>query len=296
MRRSAMSKVLFLGASMLIFSGGLLLPDKVASELVVVNSIAQVPAQPVAKPSITLVALSTKNRTEFSAFTIDSFIHYAWRWGYQFHLCTTSLEHARHPSWSKIRLLMDLMKNGTSDWYVWLDDDLVITNPQIPMEQFIRDYGDGADFIVSAHVEKPERPDDVCCGMFLVRRSAWAQYFLQRIWDIGYLRYGNYSTWEQRAVEELLVSKEFSGNPKIRQVPVRRIQSFFRLLDKRDEIDEAKWREGQWRPGDFAAHMVGANHEARVVFLHRLALNPTIFPELPPHLRATHILNPDSPK
>jgi hypothetical protein len=46
------------------------------------------------------------------------------------------------PYWSKIAGINRLLKNDSeSDWIVWLDDDAVILNPNIRMEDFIKDHG-----------------------------------------------------------------------------------------------------------------------------------------------------------
>lgn len=269
------------GVILIIFSVPLLSDQQVNEPKIEELKTNAAVEQPVVKPSITLVALATPNLIEFSQYTIRSFVDYAWKWGYQFHLCTTSLEPARHPAWSKIKLFQSLLKDGASDWYVWLDADLIITNPDIPMEKFISEYGSKADVIVSIERRDGlERQDDINSGMFLVRNSPWARYFLQRVWDVGYQRFANQHGWEQSAIEELLKTDEFRNNEKFKKAPVRCIQSLLRLVDKEDKNDYELWR-----PGDFAAHMVGATTGLRSFVLSQLAENSAVYPEVPEMLQ-----------
>lgn len=228
-------------------------------------------------PRIALITISTPNRSSFSKYTLDSFRRYADKWHYDLYCFTESLDPSRPVQWSKIKAVADLMNQGNYDWYVWLDDDIYITNPDIPLEQVIHQYGQKAALIISAHKEKLPAFNDVNSGLFLIKNTSWSKKFLQRVWNIGYERYNQLagSFWEQSAMQELLEMREFKDSPAIARLAARKIQSFVTLLHKGDTGDY-----GQWQPGDFAAHLAGAHDDVREMITQQFAHDTRAYPWL----------------
>jgi hypothetical protein len=240
----------------------------------------------VRKP-LAMVTLSTENREPFAQYSIPSFIKYAERWGYDLYVFPMSLDISRPTPWSKIKAMLDLMKADEYEWYVWLDDDIYITNPNYQLIQCINDYGRQADLIVSAHKSLPTGPEDINSGLFLIRNSAWSREFLERVWDIGNYRYNKEvgSQWDQSAICELLATPAYRGSPLVVQLPGRVIQSQFTLLFKGDKGDY-----GQWQPGDFAAHLAGACTVVRADIMAQFANGVQGYPKVLKELEDRYII------
>ena len=227
-----------------------------------------------ARESIALVTISTPNRISFSQYTLTSFRQYAEKWGYSFYFYQKPPATSYNIYWAKIRVMMDLLQEGKHDWYVWIDDDIFITNPDISLEQLIHDYGKQAHFIIGAHKTCPVLENDVNTGVFMVKNSEWSRNFLQQIWDIGEGKPKNY--WEQTAVSELMITEKYKNSPYIARVPGRKIQSILTVLYKGDFNDY-----GQWEPGDFAAHLAGSEDVVRTCLFEQFAKNHNVYPALP---------------
>ena len=226
---------------------------------------------------IAMVTVSTPNRVPFAQFTVESFNDYAKKWGYDLHLFFTSLDESRPVQWSKIKAVTDLLKRNEYDWVVWLDDDLIITNPEISFEKTIQEHGQKADLIISSHHEKSSASSDVNTGLFLVKNTRWSLDFLQRVWDIGNDRYNKVtgSLWEQDAMQELLATDDYKKSSCIKCVPARTIESFMILLEKGDKGDY-----GLWQPGDFAAHLAGQAEWFRISMATQLWNDPNKYPDV----------------
>ena len=236
---------------------------------------------------LAMVTISTENRAEFAQYSIPSFVKYAERWGYDLYVFPVSLDTSRPTPWSKIRAMLDLMKEDKYEWYVWLDDDIYITNPNMQLVQFINDYGRQAELIVSAHKSLLTTPEDINSGLFLIRNSAWSREFLQKVWDIGTYRYNTEkgSLWDQSAICELLGTPAYRNSSEVVRLPGRIIQSQFTLLFKGDKGDY-----GQWHPGDFAAHLAGACTAVRADIMEQFAHGVQGYPKLLPELQSAYII------
>ncbi len=232
--------------------------------------------------SIAIVTISTPNRISFSQYTLSSLIKYASKWGYYLHFYPNPPDTSRSIYWGKIKVVLDLLKEGKYDWYVWFDDDIFITNPEISIGQIIKDCGPQVHFIIAAHKTFPILENDVNSGVFMVRNSEWSRNFLQQVWERGDGQPGSYM--EQGAISELIVTEKYKNSPYIVRLPGRKIQSILTLLYKGDCGDY-----GQWQPGDFAAHLAGAYERARCIICEQFATNPSIYPVLPPAAEALTI-------
>jgi hypothetical protein len=230
------------------------------------------------KVTIAIAVVSTPGRESFFQFNYQALRGYAEKWNYDVYISKETVDASRHPNWSKIKMLQTLLDEGKYDWYVWLDDDLIITNPQISIESLIQKYGkEPVHFIIGAHKTVPVDMYDVNTGVFIVRQSEWSKEFLRQIWAMGTAE--KYLVWEQSAVQDLMSSAEYARSPHINRVPGRTIQSILTLLNKRDRRDY-----GQWQPGDFIAHMAGGDEYCRTLMSAQLIASPSRYPELPEHL------------
>lgn len=229
---------------------------------------------PCAGESIAIVTISTKNRVSFSQYTLSSLMKYASKWGYHLYFYPDSPPNSYNIYWGKISVLVDLLKEAKHDWYVWIDDDIFITDPEVSIEKLIKDYAKQAHFIIASHKTNPVSKGDVNSGVFLVKNSDWSRMFFQELWDYGSKKPKGY--WEQSAISELITSDKYKDSAYIERVSGRKIQSILTLLFKGDHDDY-----GQWEPGDFAAHLAGACEGVRVRIFEQFASNSKVYPVLP---------------
>lgn len=78
--------------------------------------------------------------------------------------------------WTKPLLLHYLIGKFNYDWFVYLDTDIVITNPNISFGSLIERHG-SHDLIVSNDIA------GINNGVFLVKNSLWSQDFIKLWWD-----------------------------------------------------------------------------------------------------------------
>lgn len=250
-------------------------------------------AQPAPKRMrIVMVTISTPNRQPFFQYALDSFKKYVERWKYSLYVYQTTQDLSRPVSWSKIKVVSDLLKDDIQkfDWVVWIDDDIFITNPNIRLEHFIQKCGPQTNFIIASHKEFSQIYADVNAGAFFVKNTQWSKDFLQRVWDIGNYRYNQEtgSSLEQSAISELLGTPEYKESPYIAKLPARTIQSLITFVAKGDMGDY-----GQWQPGDFAAHLACASTFNRVHIMEQFVKNSNVYPELPVDLRGYYTIKQD---
>lgn len=213
-------------------------------------------------PRISIVALSTPNRFDFSNAVAQNQQKYAARYGYGYFRYTASLDPTRPEEWSKILALLDQMQTSQAEWLVWIDDDILFTNPHITFEMLIEQY---ASFtpetinLIIAHDAYHERGVPINNGIFLIRNCLWSQQFLITVWiegaRRGYLIRGQ-SLLEQQTMTELMM-EDANVFSKVKIVSQRVMNAFSRYPGYNDPEDS------RWRPGDFVVHVTGMFPEDR---------------------------------
>jgi galactosyl transferase GMA12/MNN10 family len=156
---------------------------------------------------------------------------------YPFHVQTTIIDDAP-PTWNKIPLLSQLLL--TYSWVFMSDADVVITNPNIRLEQLISDK----DITITEDYDLPFN-----CGNFFMRASQWSMDFLAHWWE---QRKIEWNIDEQRALVRLHSWNEMELRSHMAICQQRTFNSFFK--------PEAP-PEHSWQPGDFLAHVSNC-HEA----------------------------------
>lgn len=91
------------------------------------------------------------------------------------------------PYWSKIKGIIDLLKEkDSSEWIVWMDDDAIVTNPSIDLHDFILSH-DGDDPNTHVIVTEDSMTDrgstDLNTGVLFVRNSKFSRKFFKELWD-----------------------------------------------------------------------------------------------------------------
>ena len=84
---------------------------------------------------------SISDRPQLSQITHAQLSAYCKHHGYSLTLHSSTLDPSRHIAWSKVVLLRSAMrKPPLFDLYVWVDDDILITSPEVPFERLLEPY------------------------------------------------------------------------------------------------------------------------------------------------------------
>lgn len=192
--------------------------------------------------------VSVSDRIELYSKSFSLFQSYAEKHGYELRLHLEPLAKERHPSWSKIPALRLALQEGTFDYVVWMDDDIIITNPEIPLSHFIESHSfrkNPACVLVSGDI--PNEPStSMNCGIFFAKASHPKMLpLLASAWDYAdhcpIIK--QHCSWEQEAFNFLY---RYGDREAFKIVPLPNFQATTRF-----QIDPSL----VWKPGYFAAHL-----------------------------------------
>lgn len=123
----------------------------------------------------------------------------------------------RYPAWNKVRFILSVLEeDNDSDWIVWIDDDIILTNPFIPLDWFIMDSHKNKSFIVQNDISQyKEEPTNT--GIWFIRnfreedRKTAVKAVLEQLWDYG--ETNKCPLWEQSAFNKMIV-----GDPQLSSI------------------------------------------------------------------------------
>lgn len=145
--------------------------------------------------------------------------------------------------WEKIALLLEVMKTGKHDVIHWSGTDTMITNFNIPLDEFLYD---------NYHVTIATDFNGINADSFVIRNTMEGRAWLQMIMD-KMDEYKNHPYLEQGVMMETYT--QFQHIVKI--VPQRYLNAYHYPLyynkGARNNCD-AMGFSGQWRKGDFLIH------------------------------------------
>jgi mannan polymerase II complex MNN10 subunit len=163
--------------------------------------------------------------------------------GYDFIVCEEVLDPSRHPSWSKVLLLDELMENSSYKWLFWTDADSLIMNHSIKLEDLIDER---YNMIITADFAS------ICAGEFFLKKCDWSRQFLKDIYT--HTECINHGWWEQCAmIEELKIKPSYYDQILI--LPQRIMNSFAKEVFSYIGLKEI------YQPGDFIFHFAAARGE-----------------------------------
>lgn len=250
---------------------------KIVSSLVALMSLCLNAQEPHDQPFITMVTLSTPNRKIFANLVETNQKKYARLHGYGYHKYRKSLDTSRPEEWSKVLALLKQMRQSSSEWLLWIDDDIVITNPEKMLENFVKKYGHKKNLIIARDAWY-KKGVPINNGIFLIRNVPWSKRFLRQVWSQGakrgYLVRGR-SLLEQQMMTDLM-NEVPAYAKKIAVIDQCEMNSFLRSQARYDDPEESRWK-----PGDFAAHVTGMSVEERYTIIKNLIEQgdfPTINP------------------
>lgn len=193
--------------------------------------------------------------------------------------------------WQKIAAIEQVLEQGVFDeasgqtdscgWVVWMDSDVLITNPRVSLEYLVARYAAGGfhgiDVVLA---EDPEHP--INAGVFFVRNNAGGRAFVRAV-EALYPLYKDSCLPEQSAMAAVAFPAEpwpacvvhrqagAHPHPKIAVAPQRAFDSF-------QHPGRPFPPEAQWQPGDFVAHFAGNDPQKRAEAM-RLTLRAAGLPE-----------------
>lgn len=173
---------------------------------------------------------------EAVAVGIENKRAYCERHGYDFICGEESLDTSRPISWTKVRLIQQVMKNSSYKWIFWTDADSLIMNQAIPLEDLIDDK---YNFILSRDM------NEVNCGQFLIKNCLWSEDFLKAVY--AHTDCIKHIWWEQQAIIlELKKSKWMNQTKLISQ----------RLINSYPSNLIGLGCRSTYQPGDFIIHFI----------------------------------------
>lgn len=211
--------------------------------------------KPIKKGTFKIISISTPDRKSFAQITGKNQKDYAEKYHYSYRVYDHSFDTNRPEEWSKIVALMQQIGKTSHEWLMWIDDDIMITNPSIKLESFVAKYPH-YDLIIAKDALVPMNN-----GIFLIRNNNWAKKFLMDVWITGAYRNlltRGESLLEQQTMTDLYDQKK-EYKDKIVIIPQRELNSFLRSA--KDYPDDPQ--ESKWQPGDFVAHITGTSYENR---------------------------------
>jgi hypothetical protein len=196
---------------------------------------------------------SISDRPSLSDPTRASLLKYCQRHQYGLVFVDTTLDASRHISWSKIVLLDVLIKEHPNyDYYVWADDDILITNHHICFESFIMRYGFHANKDATAMFCEDVESYPLNCGMMVVKPGVTK--LLNKVWVLGAAMHYEYKdNWEQDILSFYWLNLD---KKEYLIIPHKTMQSFYR--------DSNVPYTHIWTRGDFAAHVTGMKLDRRI--------------------------------
>jgi len=157
----------------------------------------------------------------------------------------------------KIRTLLEILQQGYYE-YVWqIDGDLAITNPDIPLEQYLDDTH---DFFVCKDIS------GINSGSFVIKSTKWGKWFLAWLlgceWTQGHHCEQDSMTYFTKLFPSYVESK-------IKFLPQSTINSY--MYELYPEFGLQTEENGQWIEGkSLALHLPAIGMEKRVEIFKQL--------------------------
>ena len=162
----------------------------------------------------TLVANPSSNMMEILAPSIQDKLSYAKHNNYTFVVCPISLDQARLPQWSKLKLIWLLFHEGYHT-VLWIDLDTVIWNKHWRVSQLFQldNYTKNKQLIAQIDINRNITSMYLNSGVMLLRNNEWTLNLLERAyqqWHVILLKGWYYWHADQDAINLVLGSRHVS--------------------------------------------------------------------------------------
>lgn len=195
---------------------------------------------------------SYSDRPEMTKYTWDRLARYCKKHGYEFVGRRTMPDTGRHQSWNKIPLIEELSRKH--DIVAWVDDDILITDMEKPLEFFMDDFENSNCKIALQTDAAGGSTQDFNAGFLIVKKGS--SELLNQIWEEAEGEaHMTEPNWEQIAMWNLS-KKDPKFKDNLYVFPHRTIQSFYN-----ENVGEIS----QWKEGDFSVHFAGVPDRADTI-------------------------------
>lgn len=204
---------------------------------------------------------SLSDRPWLYDLTIPNLKKYSEKYNCDFEFCDHSLDTDRATAWSKLLLVKRLLKSDKYDYVVWIDDDILITDFNKDIRDFITT--DKCIIIQDDPQRNPAQPflnyDDINSGFIFFKNDDNTFNAIDQIYEMGGVsKFKTERNWEQGVVIEFFNRCEQN---LFDIKPYRTFQSFHRGDNSKD----------QWVMGDFSSHFSGIDKDTRIVLINILS-------------------------
>jgi hypothetical protein len=181
---------------------------------------------------------------------IDSVKEYCQTYGYDHFFYGTSAAPERPVSWSRIPILVNLMReNPLCDWFLWVDADAMITNPRFRIE-LLTEVMVTQRRLVMFSIDGANNLND---GVALYRNDPRTIEFLEYLWSCE--EYIHHPWWANAALVKAQVErKEF-------------FESFVLKINNSNIFNSYFRGRSPWKIGDFVIHFAGMQQDQRQVLI-----------------------------
>lgn len=150
----------------------------------------------------------------------------------------------RELQWAKIPLIQKHLKDW--DWIVWLDGDVLITNQERKIEDFLNLIHPDKFLFIGRDFQ------GLNSGVFFIKNCPLAHEFLEDVWN--FQGFDRQLFHEQTAMDQLMVTSKYSRGVQV--IP----HQFINIINAYDyRMDPMV----HWLPGDFCVHFAGIRGLAR---------------------------------
>ena len=228
--------------------------------------------------TFTVVSMYDEGYSEMANLTIKSnFRDYCIIQGYElvdFKIDDEFLE-GRQAQWGKIKLLKNLILDGKTDWYFFLDCDCLIMNPSIKLESFIEE---DKFLILPKGGGAPDYPlaescfnDNLMSSQMLIRKSKESIEFLEEIWESPDWPHGmNINEFDHEMRQMRISYRKDKWQEGICAVEEKRLNRFWPTKNPFMVDAFPHMNKNLWEPGDFIAHICSYQTNERVEIIQLL--------------------------
>tara|TARA_R100000353_G_scaffold89888_1_gene66466 strand:+ start:4200 stop:5378 length:1179 start_codon:yes stop_codon:yes gene_type:complete len=156
-----------------------------------------------------------------------------------------------HPSWNTCYLPKKIFENNDYDFVVWIDDDIILTDLNKPITDFITD-----EKPITIQRERELKIMIKINGGFIIFHKSSLDILNNLIETSHTSVYKTKLPWEQQIIQNYLNTDE--GSKNINVLPFRTLQSFSKYCHTWLHSDDNRWRQG-----DFCCHFAGVGYREK---------------------------------
>ena len=159
-----------------------------------------------------------------------------------------------HPSWNTFYLPKKIFENNDYDYVIWIDDDIILTDFNKPITDFITDE---KPITIQREKRKTKATPKINCGFIIFHKSS-LDILNNFIETSQTSKYKTEHPWEQQIFQNYLNTDEGLKNTEV--LPFRTLQSF-------PSNRPFEWMnvKNLWEKGDFSCHFAGVEYREKIM-------------------------------